>query len=55
VVCFDGVLQVFILKLVRKSSLEEDDGTLVRSFLGLRRGIHVSRSVEDWPKIKNAP
>ena len=46
---------MFILKLVRKSSLEEDDGTLVPSFLGLRRLIHVSRGVEDWPKIKNAP
>jgi hypothetical protein len=55
VVCFDGVLQVFILKLVRKSSLEEDDGTLVRSFLVLRRRIQVSRGIEDWPKMKNAP
>jgi hypothetical protein len=55
VVCFDGVLQVFILKLVRKSSLEEDDGTLVRSFLVLRRRMQVSRGVEDWPKMKNAP
>jgi hypothetical protein len=55
VVCFDGVLQVFILKLVRKSSLEEDDGTLVRSFLALCGLIQVSRGVEDWPKMKNAP
>jgi hypothetical protein len=55
VVCFDGVLQVFILKLVKKSSLEEDDGTLVRSFLALCRLMHVRRSIEDWPKIKNAP
>jgi len=55
VVCFDGVLRVFILKLVRKSSLEDDDGTLVRSFLVLRRLIHVSRGIEDGPKIKNAP
>ena len=46
---------MFILKLVRRSSLEEDDGTLMRSFLVLRRLIHVSRGIEDWPKIKNAP
>jgi len=55
VVCFDGVLQAFILKLVRKSSLEGDNGTLVRSFLTLRRLIDVSRGIEDWPKMKNAP
>jgi hypothetical protein len=55
VVCFDGVSQVFILKLVKKSSLEKDDGTLVRSFLVLRRRIRVSRGIEDWTKIKNAP
>ncbi len=54
-VCFDRALQVFILKVVRKSSLEEDDGTLVRDFLVLRRRVHVGRGVEDWPKIKNAP
>jgi len=46
---------VFILKLVRKSSLEEDDGTLVRSLPVLLRLIYVSRGIEEWPKMKNAP
>jgi hypothetical protein len=46
---------VFILKLVRKSRLEEDDKALVRSFLVLRPRIYASRGVEDRPKIKNAP
>jgi hypothetical protein len=35
--------------------MEEDDGTFVRSCLVLRRLIHVSRGIEDWPKMKNAP